>query len=249
VRTVALVLEYDGSDLHGFQRQDGIPTVAGEMERALETLCGQHVDIVGAGRTDAGVHATGQVVSFETESNARLEAMPIALSGILRASRIAVVRAVERAPGFSARRSALSRTYRYRILNRAAPSPLLDRRAFYIRSRLDVELMHHVAQTLLGEHGFAAFCGEAPESGRYHRKVKVIAVQRVGDLVDVVIEADSFLHQMARIIVGTLIEIGRGKRPPDDMSRILASGDRTEAGHTAPAHGLYLEHVLYDPPV
>lgn len=248
MRTVALVLEYDGTDLHGFQRQESLPTVAGEVERALEVFCGHRVDVVGAGRTDAGVHATGQVVSFET--NAAIATMPKALSGMLRSSNIAVLRAVEREQGFSARRSALSRTYRYRILNRVAPSPLHRRRAFYVRSRLDVDVMRHAAQALLGEHDFAAFCGaEKPASGITKRGVKRTEAQRSGDFIDVLIEADSFLHQMMRIIVGTLVEIGRGKRSPNDMARILASGDRTQAGHTAPAHGLYLEYVSYDPPV
>lgn len=249
MRTIALVVEYDGTGYHGFQRQTSLPTIAGELESALTVMCGHEVSVVGAGRTDAGVHATGQVVSFETESDARVERMPIALSSMLRDKRIAVLRAVERPVGFSARHDALARTYLYRILNRVAPSPLHEHRAFFVRSRLDIDGMTVAARPLLGEHDFTSFCAQLPERGRPLRSIERLELLRRGDFVDLEVTADSFLHQMVRIIVGTLVEVGRGKRPPQDVAAILAARDRARAGVTAPAHGLYLTGVRYRDPL
>lgn len=248
-RTIALVVEYDGSYSHGMQRQSELPTVAGALDRALTTLLGHEVQVVNAGRTDAGVHATGQVVSFTTTAAIELRRMPIALSAMLRESHIAVLRAVERAPDFSARRDALARTYRYMVLNRPAPSPLLRGRAFHIGARLDVEAMQAAAVMLVGEHDFAAFCATQPAGVVTRRTITSVAIERDGDRLDVWMTADSFLHNMVRIAVGTLVEIGRGRRPPDDIARLLAPAARGEAGFTAPAHGLYLERVHYADPL
>jgi tRNA pseudouridine38-40 synthase len=249
VRTVALVVEYDGTGYHGFQRQTSLPTIAGEIDQALTVLCGHDVSVVGAGRTDAGVHATGQVVSFETGSDAALRRMPIALSAMLRGKHIAVLRAVERPPGFSARHDALARTYLYRILNRAAPSPLHDHRVFFVRSPLDVDAMAAAARPLLGERDFTSFCAQLPERGRPMRTIERLEIARRGDFVDLEVTADSFLHQMVRIIAGTLVEVGRGKRSSEDLAAILAARDRARAGVTAPAHGLYLTGVRYADPL
>jgi tRNA pseudouridine38-40 synthase len=245
VRTIALIVEYDGTGYHGFQRQTSLPSIAGELEEALSMLCGHAVSVVGAGRTDAGVHATGQVVSFETGSDAALERMPIALSAMLRVKRIAVLRAIERPSGFSARRDALARTYLYRILNRVAPSPLHEHRAFFVRSPLDLEKMTAAAGPLLGEHDFTSFCAHPPERGEPVRTIQRLDIARRGDFVELEVTADSFLHQMVRIIAGTLVEAGRGKRPPESVAAILAARDRARAGVCAPAHGLYLTSVLY----
>jgi tRNA pseudouridine38-40 synthase len=248
-RTLALVLEYDGSSFHGFARQAGLPSVAERVEQTLETLFGHIVQIEAAGRTDAGVHATGQVVSCVTTSGIELRRLAVAASALLRPNSIAIVRVVERPSGFSARRDALSRTYRYRILNRVAPSPLYTRRAFHVSAALDVDAMSAGAEFLLGEHDFAAFCAAESHSKGTRRKVHSLELQRSGDFLDIVITADSFVHNMVRIIVGTLVEVGRGHREPADVGVVLASCDRTRAGFTAPAHGLYLERVTYAQPV
>ncbi len=249
MRTFAIVVEYDGTALHGFQRQSDLPTVAGELDRALTTLCGHPVTVVGAGRTDAGVHALGQVCSFSTDADLELRRMPIALSGMLHAQRISVLKAVERPQGFSARHDALARTYLYRILNRLSPSPLHERRAFFVRSRLDIERMRGAAASLTGEHDFASFCVQPPDGGRTQRTIERLEIARDGDFVEIEITADSFLHQMVRIIVGTLVEVGRGKRDPASMNAILAAKDRAAAGITAPAHALYLTGVRYAEPI
>ncbi len=244
-RTLALVLEYDGSAYHGFARQTELPSVAERVEQALETLFGHDVKIEAAGRTDAGVHATGQVVSCVTTSEMQLRRLAVAASALLRPHSIAVVRAVECAAGFSARHDALSRTYRYRILNRVAPSPLHARRAFHVSATLDTDAMRAGAAFLTGEHDFAAFCAVESRSKGTRRNVQSVELQRSGDFLDIVITADSFVHNMVRIVAGTLIEVGRGRRTPADVGEVLALGVRTRAGFTAPAHGLYLERVTY----
>jgi tRNA pseudouridine38-40 synthase len=249
VRTIAMIVEYDGTRYHGMQRQTTLPTVAGELERALSTLFGHAVRIVVAGRTDAGVHAEGQVVSCTTDSVFDVERLPIAASAMLRESAIAVVRAVEREAGFSARRNALARTYRYRILNRVAPSPLHAMRAFHVRAPLDVTAMRAGAALLVGEHDFAAFCATPPSRGGTVRTLTALTVDRDGESVEVWLTADSFLHQMVRIVVGTLVDVGRGKFPPERVAEILAARRRTSAGFTAPAHGLSLVKVHYAEPI
>ena len=249
MRVIALVVEYDGSGYHGFARQSTLPTIAAELETALSTLCGHSVSVTGAGRTDAGVHATGQVVSFETESEFALDRAPVALSALLREKNIAVLRAVERPAGFSARHDARARTYCYRILNRGVPSPLLRGRAFFVRSPLDIERMRAAATTLGGEHDFTSFCAQPPQRGRPVRTIERITLERSGDVIELEMTADSFLNQMVRIIAGTLIEVGRGKLPPSAMKTVLEQRDRKAAGVTAPAHALYLTHVRYDTPL
>lgn len=249
MRTLALVVEYDGTAFHGFQRQTRERSVAGELERALSRLFGHEVRVVGAGRTDAGVHATGQVVSLQTASPLPAGRIAVAASALLRSAGIAVLRAAEREPGFSAWRHALRRTYRYRILNRPSPSPLLEKRAFWVRARLDGEAMSEAASRLLGERDFLAFCATPPAKGPTVRTVSELKLERHEERFELLIAADSFLHQMVRIIVGTLVEVGRKRRRPGDIEGILASRDRKQAGFTAPPHGLYLERVEYADPI
>ena len=248
-RTLALVLEYDGTGYHGFQRQDGLPSIAERLEDALQTAFGHPVAVTAAGRTDKGVHATGQVVSCTTTSQMPLRRIAVALSAMLRPHRIAVLRAVERPAGFSARRDAIGRTYRYQILNRVAPSPLFALRAFHVSAQLDGEAMRRATQALVGEHDFAAFCAMESRAKRTIRNVGSIELERRGDFLDIVISADSFLHNMVRIIAGTIIEVGRRRRPPAEVQAILDSRSRPRAGFTAPAHGLYLERVDFAPPL
>lgn len=248
-RTLALVLEYDGTLYRGFQRQDGLPSIAERVEATLATLFGHATPVVCAGRTDAGVHATGQVVSCVTSSAMPTRKLPVAASALLRQSSIAVVRAAERPAGFSARHDALSRTYRYQILNRVAASPLLARRAFHVGAPLDLDAMRRATFELVGEHDFAAFCAIESRHKSTRRTIEALELDRRGDLIDLKVRADSFLHNMVRIIVGTLVEVGRGRRPVSEIADVLESGDRRRAGFTAPAHGLYLEHVSYAEPV
>lgn len=249
MRTLALVVEYDGSGYSGFARQAEARSIAAELETALETLLGHPVRLVAAGRTDAGVHATGQVVSFTTGSDFPMKRLPIAVSALLRERGIAVVRAVTRAAGFSARFDALARTYRYKILNRAAPSPLERLRVFHVGARLDVESMREAAEALSGTHDFVALSAADPAAEKTVRTISHIAVERAGDLVLLDVTADSFLHHMVRVLTGTLVEVGRQRRSAGSIQALLASRRREQAGFTAPPHGLYLTHVSYAEPL
>jgi tRNA pseudouridine38-40 synthase len=221
-------------------------TVAGEIERALEELFEEPVKIIGAGRTDTGVHASGQVISFTTSRSFPFDRLAIALNATLPHDiSVRDVKVVER--GFSARFSARERTYVYAILNTRDRSALLAHRAYHVyRHTLDLDAMGDAAAHLIGEHDFRSFCGVLPDNGVTVRNVRTLTIARQGDLVRVAISADGFVHRMVRTIIGTLVECGLGRRDPASMREILAARDRHAAGLTAPAHGLYLAGVRYD---
>lgn len=220
-------------------------TVAGVLEAALAELFCEPVKIAGAGRTDTGVHATGQVVSLSTAAAFPFERLALALNSRLPYD-VSVRDAAVVAASFSARFSARERTYVYAILNGRTRSALQRSRAYHVWRELDVARMREASQHLIGERDFRSFCGVLPESGVTVRTVRTIGIERIGDLIRVEISADGFLHHMVRTIVGTLAECGWGRREPDDIATILASRDRAAAGHNAPPHGLYLAGVRYD---
>ncbi|QXD15072.1 tRNA pseudouridine(38-40) synthase TruA [Rhodocaloribacter litoris] len=242
--TYRLLIEYDGTDFHGWQVQPNGPTVQEALERAATTVLRQPVSIIGSGRTDAGVHARGQVAHFTTGTPVNVDRLRNALNGLLPPS-IAVL-ALEEAPdGFHARYSARRRRYHY--YTGLHPHPLERAWRHVLRPAPDFERMNRAAAALRGTHDFSAFCRTRSETE--NRRCTVfeahwVAEDRPGDW-HFRITADRFLHGMVRAIVGTLLEIGRGKRPEDDLLRVLASGDRREAGPAAPARGLVLEHVEY----
>jgi tRNA pseudouridine38-40 synthase len=222
-----------------------VRTVAGELEGVLSHLLQHPVKITAAGRTDAGVHATGQVISFKTPAAFPFERLEIALNSALpKDVGVRDVAIVDE--DFSARFSAVERAYVYAIHNRREPSPLLGRYAFHSWRPIDVDRFLEGAQHLLGEHDFRSFCGMLPESGPTIRTVKMLDATRAGDLIRVEVRADGFLHRMVRTIVGTLAECGAGRRNPADIPRILQARDRAAAGLTAPPQGLYLAGVRYN---
>jgi tRNA pseudouridine38-40 synthase len=226
------------------QFQPAQRTVAGELENALATLFDERLKITAAGRTDAGVHATGQVISFASERVFPIGRLAYALNANLPSDLSA--RYADVVPdGFSARFDATARAYVYRILNRPMPSAVAARFAHHVWQPIDVDLMRRAATDLIGEHDFAAFCGVRPERGGTVRVVHAIDVRSAGDTVELRVEGGGFLHRMVRNIVGTLVEIASGRRRVDDIPRILASGDRRDAGYTAPACGLTLVGVRY----
>lgn len=214
------------------------------MQRALSTLLDEPVRVSAAGRTDAGVHATGQVISFASPRLFPIDRLPFALNATLPPD-VSVRYADVVDDGFSARFDALARTYEYRILNRTQPSAVLRRFAHHVWRPLDLALAVRAAGDVVGEHDFVAFCGTLPERGGTVRTLRDVTVRRTGDLVELRFAGAGFLHRMVRILSGTLIEIATGRRPPDDLPRILASRDRREAGYTAPACGLSLVGVRY----
>jgi tRNA pseudouridine38-40 synthase len=226
------------------QFQPSVRTVAGELERVFSKLLREPVKITSAGRTDAGVHASGQVVSWKTGAAFPFDRFAIAANSEL--PRDLSVRAVEiAADDFSARFGAVERTYVYAIYNVREPSPLLARYAWHLWTRADLDAFLEGARYLVGEHDFRSFCGMLPERGPTIRTVRKLEAQRKGDLIRIEIRADGFLHRMVRTIVGTLAECATGRRDPSSIPQVLDARDRSAAGLTAPPQGLYLAGVRY----
>ncbi len=244
MRTFRLLLEYEGTQYHGWQVQPGLATVQGTLQEALARLAGAPVDVMGAGRTDAGVHALGQVASFRAD----LRLDPPVLSRALNASLprdIAVLEAAEAPPGFDARRDATARTYRYTLLARAHRSALWRNLALHVPRPLNLEAMRAASACLLGTHDFSAFRAahcSAPTPGR---RVTEARLEREGDLVHLVITADAFLQHMVRIIMGILLQVGEERLTPEGFQAVLESRDRSRAGKTLDPRGLCLLRVHY----
>lgn len=244
--TYRLVVEYEGSEFAGWQIQaGGEATVQGELIAAVERVTGEKGRLTGAGRTDAGVHAEGQVASLEIESEWQPERLLRALNGVL--PRQVVVRALATAPAdFDARRDATGKRYRYRIWNASMRSPLRSSRFAHIPKPLDVEAMKGAASRLLGEHDFSSFQATGSDvrtSVRCLRRLEVAGES--GGEIHIIAEATGFLRYMVRNLVGTLIEVGQGRRTADSMTSLLEARSRFAAGPTAPAVGLTLESVEY----
>ncbi len=244
MRPLKLVLAYDGTGFRGFARQRGQRTVQGVLEAALERLLGEVPTLSVAGRTDAGVHARGQVVSFRAASRGvEPERLQRALNALL-APEVVVRRARWAPAAFDARRSAVAREYRYRIDLGPLPDPFTARYVWHRPGVLRLAAMRAAAAHLVGEHDFASFC-RRPEVGGTVRRLERLAVSRRGDRVEVLARANAFCHQMVRSLVGTLVAVGEGRLGPRDVPGILAARDRSRAGPVAPAHGLTLERVIY----
>ena len=244
VRTFRLVLAYDGAAYRGWQIQPSVPTVQGLLTEACGRLFGQPVKVVGASRTDAGVHAWCQVASLIVDTRLHPLAIRSALNSHLPPD-IRIREVADAAPGFDARRSALSKRYLYLIQTGSVADPLLRRYTWHVPQRLEPEAMASSLRSLRGKHDFTAFCAAA---GRVRTPTCTVysarLVARRGILV-ILLAADSFLHHMVRNIVGSLVEVGRGVRPADWMAELLLGRDRTRSGPTAPPHGLTLLRVIY----
>lgn len=237
-----LVLAYDGTRFRGFARQPGHRTVQGVLEECLGRVLGRAPGLSVAGRTDAGVHAWGQVVSFEAEVDP--ERVGRALNGMLAPE--VVVRQARAAPaGFDARRSATARIYRYRLDAAPVPNPFTARFVWHRPGRYELGAMRAAARRLEGRHDFASFCRPQRSSVSTVRRLERLSVRRDGDLVEFRLRANAFLHQMVRSLVGTLVAVGEGKMEPDEMPGVLAARSRAAAAHVAPARGLTLEQVVY----
>lgn len=241
-----LTIEYDGANYAGFQAQAGLPTVQGAIETAVKGFTGQTVRIAAAGRTDSGVHATGQVVHVDLEKDWPADTVMNALNAHLVKEGVAVLDSTRVGDDFHARFSATGRRYLFRILNRPGRPALERGKVWHMRKPLDAGAMHEAAQMLVGYHDFTTFRDLACQSKSPEKTLDVATVRRVGEEVHLVFEARSFLHRQVRSMTGTLVEVGLGRWTTQDVAEALAARDRTACGPVAPSDGLYLTGVSYD---
>jgi tRNA pseudouridine38-40 synthase len=240
-----LLIEYDGAPFHGFQAQGDLPSVQGSLERAVKAFSGEALRLQAAGRTDAGVHATGQVVHIDLDKAWDAAVVRDALNAHLVPEPIAIVEAAEAEPGFHARFSARERRYLYRILNRKSPPALERGRVWHVKNPLDAEAMHAAGQTLVGHHDFTTFRDIDCQAKSPEKTLDIVSVARVGEEVRLSFSARSFLHRQVRSMTGSLAQVGLGKWSPADLEAALEARDRAACGPVAPAGGLCLTEVIY----
>jgi tRNA pseudouridine38-40 synthase len=245
MRAIKLIIEYDGTAYHGWQIQPGLMTIQGVLMEKIRQITQGEVNLIGAGRTDAGVHALGQVANFHTESTIDLTSLQKGLNSLLPPD--IVVRGIEEVEEeFHARFSAKSKVYEYCILNQPYPSAICRNFAWFIPYTLDISSMKRCGEILIGTHDFSSFRAAGDESRHSVRKVLRLEIElREGNMIVVVVEANAFLREMVRSIIGTLIDVGRGKTTLTEFKKIFRAQDRRRAGMTAPAHGLFLKEVTY----
>ena len=240
-----LIIEYDGSSYHGWQRQKNRKTIQGEIEKAIMTITGKKIALAGSGRTDAGVHAFGQVANFYCDTEISPEVFQRGLNGLMPKD-IIIKECNTVDEKFHARYDAKTKTYRYKILNRTIPAAICRQYAWLIKKKLDLDAMQSAILHIIGTNDFKAFEGAgSPRSSTKRRVINAGLQQKEKEYLIFEIEADGFLRFMVRNIVGTLLDVGLCKITPDDFKKILLSKDRNLAGATAPPHGLFLMNVKY----
>jgi tRNA pseudouridine38-40 synthase len=246
MKNIKLVLEYDGTNYHGWQAQTGTgrQTIQETLEQAIKSIANEECTTYSSGRTDAGVHALGHVANFHTNSSVPAHAWAPALNHLLPPD-IRILASGEVPADFHARYSAKGKLYLYRILNRPAPSALYRNYSWHIHSPLKPKIMREAAACLIGKHDFSAFRSAGCSAQSPVRTLKRLDIRKRGDFLEFWLEADAFLQYMVRNVTGTLVEVGQGRFSPADMASILASCNRSRAGRTAPPQGLYLYEVFY----
>ncbi|NMC57215.1 MAG: tRNA pseudouridine(38-40) synthase TruA [Eubacteriaceae bacterium] len=244
MRNIQLIIEYDGSNYCGWQRQNNGISIQQKIEEALEIISGEKLSITGAGRTDAGVHAYAQSANFYTESKIPIDKFPFAVNSAL-PSDIAVIKAYERDESFNSRYSAIEKTYIYKIYNRRIPSPFYARYAYHCPVDINIEKMIMASKQIIGKHDFTSFMATGGQVKSTVRDVYDIDIYKEGDIITISVRGNGFLYNMVRIISGTLLYAGIGKIDPSDIEKIIDSKDRTLAGITLPACGLYLKEIVY----
>ena len=245
MKRVMLRVAYDGTDYCGWQFQPGAPTIEGVLNEKLSELLGESITVIGASRTDSGVHSLGNVAVFDTNTRIPAEKISYALNQRL-PDDIVVQESGEVAPDFHPRHCDSRKTYEYRILNREFPLPTERRDSFFTYRKLDVEAMGRAAEYLVGTHDFASFCSAHAQTETTVRTVYACTVEKTGDMICIRVTGAGFLYNMVRIIAGTLLEIGCGAKQPCDMGKIIEACDRSAAGSTAPACGLTMLGIEFD---
>jgi len=242
-----LMIEYDGAGFLGWQAQANSITVQGVLESAIEVLHGAHITLHGAGRTDTGVHALGQVAHFDSPKTWDPFVLCNAINGNVRPHAVSVISAEEIGEDFQARFSATGRRYLYRILNRRAPATIDRQKVWHVPMPLDVDAMHEAAQHLVGQHDFTTFRAAECQAKSPVKTLDRFDVMRFDEMVEIRAEARSFLHHQVRSMVGSLVQVGTGKWHPVEIKQALQARDRSRCGPVCPPDGLYLVEVVYGP--
>lgn len=244
MRNIRLTIEYDGKDFNGWQKQPNKLNIQGEIERAIEEITGEKVDLIASGRTDAGVHALAQMANFKTNSNLPVEKYPIALNTKLKKS-IRIQKAEEVEEDFHSRYHCKQKTYRYVINNSEQGSSIYRNLEYFVPNKLNVEKMQEAVKYFEGEHDFKAFKASGTSSKSSVRTIYKGKVEKQGDRIIIELTGNGFLYNMVRIIAGTLVDVGLEKIKPSEIPEIIEKGERTRAGKTLPPQGLYLVKVEY----
>lgn len=246
MKRIMLRVAYEGTHYHGWQIQPGnVATIEGVLNETLTALTGEEIQVIGASRTDAGVHALGNVAVFDTKSPIPGEKFSYALNQRLPED-IVVQESKEVSSGFHPRYEKCWKTYQYSILNRRFPLPEYRNTAMFYYGNLDVERMRDACQAFVGEHDFAGFCSAGAQVQTTVRTIYDLHIEKEGEMIRIQVRGNGFLYNMVRIIAGTLLEVGKGNIPPENIGEIIQSGDRKKAGPTAPAKGLTLMEICYD---
>ena len=244
MRNIKLTIEYDGKDYNGWQKQPNKLNIQGEIEKAIETVTGKKVELIGSGRTDAGVHAFAQVANFKIDSDFPIEKIAIAINSQLKTS-IRIQKAEEVEENFHSRYHCHKKTYSYIIDNSEQGTAIYRNYTYHVPQPLDVEAMQKAVNYLVGEHDFSSFKSSGTSSKSSVRTIYEAKVLREQERVVIMLTGSGFLYNMVRIISGTLVEIGKGEKKPEEMKKILEAKDRSLAGKTLPAQGLFLMNVSY----
>ena len=245
MKNIKLTIEYDGTNYSGWQNQENAITIQEKLEIAISKITGEKISLIGSGRTDAGVHALGQVANFKTNSSIPGDKYKFTLNNILPED-ITIIDSKEVDLNFHSRFSAVKKRYKYRIYTRKMPSAIYRNVSFHYKHDLDIDKMIEASKYFLGTHDFASFKGRKSVVKGTIRTIYKLDIEKVDNFIEITIEGNSFLRYMVRNIVGTLINVGSGKTKAEDIPNIIKSENRNCAGKTAPAQGLFLEKVYYD---
>ena len=245
MRNIKLTIEYDGKEFNGWQKQPNKLNIQGNIEKVLSDITKEDIEIIGSGRTDAGVHALGQVANFKTNSTIPIEKFAIAINSRLKKS-IVIKKAEEVPERFHSRYNCKKKTYRYVINNSETGSAIYRNLEYNIKQPLNIEKMQDASQYFVGEHDFSAFKASGTSSKSSVRTIYSAKVTKEGERIFIELTGNGFLYNMVRIIAGTLVEVGLGKIKPEEITEIIDSKDRQKAGKTLPPYGLYLVEVNYN---